>query len=75
MRFFIFVVLYILVTYCIQIQLDVQYYLVLKSFWLYMFQMLFASIIRSTSVVYSHRFFFMVLVCLFHGAGTDVGTL
>jgi hypothetical protein len=35
----------------------------------------FGSIVSSTTAVYSHRFFFMVLVCLFHGAGTDVGTV
>jgi hypothetical protein len=59
----------------IPIQLDVQYSFFLKSFLLYMFRMSYASIVRSTTVVYSHRFFFVVLVCLFHGAGTGVGTL
>jgi hypothetical protein len=39
-----------------------------------MFRALFASIVRNTTVAYSHRFF-MVLVCLFHGAGTGVGTV
>jgi hypothetical protein len=59
----------------IQIQMDVQHSFFLQSFSLYMFQTLFASIIRSTTAVYSHRFFKMVFVCLFHGASTCVGTL
>jgi hypothetical protein len=41
----------------IRIQLDVQYSFFLKSFFLYVFRMSHASIVRSTTVVYSHRFF------------------
>jgi hypothetical protein len=69
-----FVVPYILVTYFIQIQLDVQYSFFLKSCLLNMFRMSHTSIISSTTVVYSHRVF-IILVCLFHGAGTGVGTV
>jgi hypothetical protein len=53
-----FVVPYILVTCFIQIQLDVQYPFLLKSFLLYMFRMSHASIVRRTTVAYSHRFFY-----------------
>jgi hypothetical protein len=34
-----------------------------------------AYIVRSTTVVYSHIFFFIILVCLFHGVGTGVGAV
>jgi hypothetical protein len=53
----------------IQIQLNVQYSFFAKFLALHV-----ASIIRSTIIVYINRFFFMVLVCLVHGAGTGVGT-
>jgi hypothetical protein len=37
-----------------------QYSFFMKSFWLYMFRMLFASIISSTTAVYSHKVFLSV---------------
>jgi hypothetical protein len=50
------------------------HYLFLEKFKLYMFRMLFAPIIRSTTAVYSHRFlwFWCVLILT---AGTGVGAL
>jgi hypothetical protein len=70
-----FVVPYILVTYVL-FKSNWMYNILFswKVFLLYMFRMSHTSIVRSTTVVYSHRFC-MVLVCLFHGAGTGVGTL
>jgi hypothetical protein len=49
-------------------------YFFLEKFKLYMFQMLFAPIISSTTAVYSNRFLWFWCV-LFHRAGTGVGTL